>query len=60
MIIKNFFKKCVNVFASGEKTVSESCECFHKFVNLKNAVTGMGMCDVLKKYQESSLFKPEL
>ena len=41
MIIKNFFKKCVNVFASGDKTVSESYECVHKFVNLKHAISGM-------------------
>ena len=39
-------KKKVNVFASGEKTVSESYECVHKFVNLKHAISGMGgvMC----------------
>ena len=35
-------KKKVNVFASGEKTVSESYECVHKFVNLKHAISGMG------------------
>ena len=41
-----FKGKKVNVFASGEKAVSESYECVHKFVNLKHAISGMGgvMC----------------
>ena len=36
-------RKKVNVFASGEKAVSESYECVHKFVNLKHAISGMGV-----------------
>ena len=36
-------KKKVNVFASGEKTVSESYECVHKFVTLKHAIIGVGV-----------------
>ena len=43
-------RKKVNVFTSGEKTVSESYECVRKLVNLKHAVSGVGGCDVLKKY----------
>ena len=39
----NCFKKKVNVFTSGEKTVSESYRCVHKFVNLKHATSGMGV-----------------
>ena len=31
-----------DVFATGEKTVSESYECVHKFVNLKHAISGKG------------------
>ena len=35
VITKN--KENVNIFASGEKTVSKCYECVHKFVNLKHA-----------------------
>ena len=35
-------KKKVNVFASGEKTVSEGYECVHQFVNLTHVISGMG------------------
>ena len=37
-----FFKKG-DVVASGEKTVSESYECVHKFVTLKHAIIGVGV-----------------
>ena len=35
-------KKKVNVFASGEKTVSEGYECVHQFVNLTHVISAMG------------------
>ena len=36
-------RKKVNVFTSGEKTVSESYDHVHKFLNLKHAISGMGV-----------------